>query len=632
MAVGLVCIALSAGCKHAQGAMAEPSIKTFRLPGELPLQMAWIPAGTFLMGRAPDERDARADETPQHQVTLSHGFWLGTGEVTQAQWQAVMGTRPWEGKACVTESPNCPAVYISWEDARAFVETLNQRTKKAFRLPTESEWEYACRAGAATRFYWGDDLQYAGIGHFAWWRGNALVTGEKQAHPGGGKRPNAWNLYDMSGNVAEWCQDNYGPYSGQCAVDPPGPATGEQRVNRGGNWMSFGGQCRSACRGHDKPSAAFEDLGFRIALSDEAMEAKQLPSNPFLWKDVFVSGTEGVDTYRIPSMIVVPDGSLLVFCEARKQSIADASPTDMVLRRSLDGGRTWLPMQTLVHGTGDEALMNPCPVIDRSSKTLLLFCINANKTGEGHNRHLLLRSTDSGQTWSEPVEVGALIRGYDDSFVSGPGVGIQMRKGRLVIPGYAGLPDDETKSGNHSRVLFSDDHGATWTLGAPVPEFTDESQVIERNDGSLMLNMRGDMGRDCRGVAISRNGGETWDKMFWDPALNECPCQASLIRYGAAKSGTGDALLFANPDNIGEQFGAVERSRMTVRLSWDDGRTWPVKRLVHPGPSSYSSLVRLPDGDIGLVFEGGEKHRREWIRFVRFPLSWLMDASVCPVK
>ena len=343
--------------------------------------------------------------------------------------------------------------------------------------------------------------------------------------------------------------------------------------------------------------------------------------------NVFVSGTEGVNTYRIPSMLVAPDGSLLVFCEARKESGADASPTDMVLRRSLDGGKTWLPMQVLVQGKGSEALMNPCPVVDRSTNTIFLFCVNAHKKSPDHHLHLLLASTDNGKTWSKPVDAGSSFTNYDESFIPGPGVGIQMKNGRLVIPGYAGVFVEELDSGYFSCVIYSDDHGKTWTRGAQVAEFSDESQCVALRDGKLMLNFRGNMGRDCRGVALSKNGGKTWSRLYWDRALNECPCQASIIRYSFAETDGKDRLLFANPDNTGEKYDFVQRTKMTVRMSYDEGKTWPVKKLIHPGPSSYSSLVRLPDGNIGLIIEGGEKHRREWIRFVRFSLAWLTDGA-----
>ena len=341
--------------------------------------------------------------------------------------------------------------------------------------------------------------------------------------------------------------------------------------------------------------------------------------------DAFVAGQNGVHTYRIPAMVVAPSGALLVFCEARKDRLNDASPTDMVLKRSLDGGATWLPMQTLVRGEGAEAIMNPVAVVDEITGEVLLLCCNTDRAARGEHRDLLLlRSGDSGETWSEAEDIADRIAGHDDTFVPGPGCGIQTRSSRIIMPGYTSPEtiDAAGETGFRSRVLYSDDHGQNWRLGQPVSEHTNESQVVELADGRLMLNMRQGAGRCCRAVALSEDGGETWGEVTFDRALNECPCQASIIRYGSAEADGRSRIIFANPDNVGEKFG-VERTRMTVRISHDEARTWPVKKLVHAGPCSYSGLVRLPDGDVGLVFEGGEQHRREWIRFVRLPLAWL---------
>jgi len=156
---------------------------------------------------------------------------------------------------------------------------------------------------------------------------------------------------------------------------------------------------------------------------------------PPVESDVFVSGADGVHTYRIPAMIVSPGGALLVFCEARKESIRDASPTDMVLKRSTDGGKTWSAAQVLIRGEGSEAMMNPCPVVDASTGTIVLVCVNAHKIEKGRHRHLMITSADDGRTWSAPVDLGERITPYDDTFVSGPGVGIQTTSGRLVVPG-----------------------------------------------------------------------------------------------------------------------------------------------------------------------------------------------------
>jgi|GEM_PF-1298769 len=596
---------------------------TVLLPGGIPLHMVWVQAGVFFMGSTASEQDAYPDEMPQRPVSLSHGFWLGTHEVTRAQWTALMGTSPWQGKANVQDDDNAPAVYVSWEGASAFVKRLAELTGREFCLPSEAQWEYACWSGTDTRFSWGDDEAYELIERYAWWRGNALVAGDRHAQAAGLKEPNSWGVYDINGNVFEWCRDWFGPYASGPAVNPEGPQSGELRVNRGGSWATIGGTCRSARRGHDKPDAAYEDLGFRVACTADPEALAVLEAGVPRTLDLFVGGREGVDTYRIPALLSAPDSSLLAFCEARKISIEDASPTDLVMRRSEDGGQTWGPMQTLVRGEGDEAVMNPCAVMDRSTATVLLFCIKAHYSGPDRHRHYLLTSRDSGRTWEKPQDISGIIANYDPSFVFGPGTGIQMENGRLVIPGYSGTFDDATSSGYFSRVLYSDDHGQHWNLGPRVPEFADESQVVELAGGRLMLNMRGDMGKGCRGIALSEDGGASWSRCYWEKSLNECPCQAAFLRARLDDTTNKGCLLFSNPDNHGEKFGVVERDRMTVRLSYDEGVTWPVKRLIHPGPSSYSSLVQLPDGDIGMLYEGGLNHRREWIRFVRFSLQWL---------
>jgi sialidase-1 len=351
--------------------------------------------------------------------------------------------------------------------------------------------------------------------------------------------------------------------------------------------------------------------------------------------DVLVAGQDGVHTYRIPAVIVAPDGALLLFCEARRESLRDASPTDMVLRRSLDGGATWLPLQTLAHGEGSDAIMNPCAVVERSSGTVFLCCCNTNRTARGeHRRHLLLASRDAGATWTTVAALGDRIAAYDDTFVPGPGVGIQARTGRLIIPGYTSPEkiDAQGETGFRSRVLYSDDRGQTWRLGQPVSADTDEAQVVELADGRLLLNMRQGTGQSCRALAFSGDGGESWGPVAWDRALNECPCQASVLRHSNPHHQGRSRIVFANPDNAGARYGVVERTRMTVRISYDEAQTWPVRKLVHAGPSSYSGLVCLANGDVGLVFEGGETHRREWIRFCRLPLAWLTDGEDNPAR
>jgi formylglycine-generating enzyme required for sulfatase activity len=229
---------------------------------DLALELLWIPPGTFLMGTAPDQLTDKS-ERPQTQVTLSHGFWLGRTEVTQAQYEAIVGSNPSTFKSV---GPSAPVERVSWLDAVAYCRKLTERERAVGRLPTgfvytlptESQWEYACRAGT-TGEYPGDPET------MAWHRGNSDGT----THPVASKAPNAWGLYDMSGNVLEWCLDWYGEYPGGAVVDPTGPDHGYYRMARGGSWRADMKVGRSAARAGGSAGRLDYTMGFRLALQRE---------------------------------------------------------------------------------------------------------------------------------------------------------------------------------------------------------------------------------------------------------------------------------------------------------------------------------------------------------------------------
>jgi sulfatase modifying factor 1 len=222
-----------------------------------------IPAGTFLMGSPVPESGRFLDET-QHQVTLTKSFFMGTTVVTQGQWKKVMGTEPWKGKDYVQEGDNCPATYVSWDDAVAFCKKLSAMENKTYRLPTEAEWEYACRGGTTTAYSFGDDEKKLGL--YAWFMGNTYDGGESFAHEVAVKLPNPFGLYDMHGNVWEWCSDWYGAYPSTPLTDPQGPNSGSSRVLRGGSWRSVPKNVRCASRGDGTPESRFSSYGFRVVL------------------------------------------------------------------------------------------------------------------------------------------------------------------------------------------------------------------------------------------------------------------------------------------------------------------------------------------------------------------------------
>ena len=227
------------------------------------MDFVYISPGTFTMGSPSNESGRGSDEGPQHDVTISEGFYLGKYEVTQGQWEAVMGTTPWSSQSYVQTNVNHPAVYVSWNDVQSFVQKLNAAAGDSlYRLPREAEWEYACRAGTTGRWSFGDDESQ--LTNYAWYRDNAWNVGEQYAHAVGIKLPNSWELYDMHGNVWEWCQDWYGSYSSDAQTDPMGSSTGSERVIRGGDFVISAQGVRSARRFRGFPSGRYSSIGFRL--------------------------------------------------------------------------------------------------------------------------------------------------------------------------------------------------------------------------------------------------------------------------------------------------------------------------------------------------------------------------------
>ena len=228
-------------------------VATADLGGGVKIDLVWVPAGCFQMGSPDAEQDHQSCEGPVHTVELD-GFWMGKYEVTQEQYEAVMGKNPSKFKGAKN-----PVEQVSWNDAVEFCRNASQKTGKDLRLPTEAEWEYACRAGSTTRFCFGDSD--TGLGEYAWYDGNSGKT----THPVGEKKENNWDLYDMHGNVWEWCGDLYADrYEAAAAKNPQGASSGPCRVLRGGGWSNGPQFCRSATRDGGSPSRTGISRGFRV--------------------------------------------------------------------------------------------------------------------------------------------------------------------------------------------------------------------------------------------------------------------------------------------------------------------------------------------------------------------------------
>ena len=238
----------------------DSSLTTFTVNG-VSFDMIHVEGGTFMMGALPDDKEAEDNEKPAHSVTLS-SFSIGETEVTQALWKAVMGSNP----SFFTGNSQRPVEWVSWNDCQKFISKLNSLTGKNFRLPTEAEWEYAARGGNKSYGY-----KYSGsntISNVAWYYDNSAVNGTRQTHPVKQKQANELGIYDMSGNVWEWCQDWYGSYSSSSQTNPTGPSSGSYRVYRGGSWNYDAFLCRSSDRCWVTPDFKHSGLGFRLALSE----------------------------------------------------------------------------------------------------------------------------------------------------------------------------------------------------------------------------------------------------------------------------------------------------------------------------------------------------------------------------
>jgi formylglycine-generating enzyme required for sulfatase activity len=226
---------------------SSPATLTLGLGKGVTMKLVRIRPGKFMMGEGKD----------LHEVTLSKPFYMGVTEVTQAQYEAVMGTNP---SASDNRGPTTPVTQVSWMDATDFCRKLSEKTGKVFRLPTEAEWEYACRAGSKARFSFGDSE--SALGDYAWYRGSRGGKPEPVAQ----KKPNAWGLYDMHGNVWEWCADWLADYPKGAVTDPQGPASGYVRVLRGGSWCDVTVHCRAAHRRQADPGRRDKDDGFRVVV------------------------------------------------------------------------------------------------------------------------------------------------------------------------------------------------------------------------------------------------------------------------------------------------------------------------------------------------------------------------------
>jgi sialidase-1 len=367
---------------------------------------------------------------------------------------------------------------------------------------------------------------------------------------------------------------------------------------------------------------------------------------------LFEEDTDGFSLYRIPGIVVTAAGTVLAYCEARKFSGADRGEIEIHMRRSTDGGRTWSPATQVAHlgprlprnpylppgkegkdfgGPDEQTVNNPMAIAARDGSVHLVYCVE-------YMRALHIRSDDDGQTWTPPREITSAfepLRKVVDWTViaTGPGHGIQLKNGRLVVPFWTNDYRRQTRSSKGVGVIYSDDLGQTWQAGEIAIPQAGEPNIAQLSDGSVIITARNTDPRNRRVFATSPDGATNWTAPAFIDEILEPGCMGSLVVHpGDVKNGAGPWLLYSGPYTTSRSH--QDRRDVTIYASQDDGKTWPIRKRLHQGPSAYSDLAVLPDGQILCFYEQGVEKRygdrgRPWayryLTVARFDLNWLLD-------
>lgn len=606
-----------------------------------------IPAGSFYMGSNGEGEDA--DEAPVHRVTISQSFRMGKTEVTNAQFEAFCPShKSLRGKDGVSKEDDEAVVNVSYQDAVDFCKWLSEKEGKNYRLPTEAEWEYACRAGTYTKYYTGDYLPESMC------RNQTIVRNYQPVSlKAGSGVPNAFGLYNMHGNVEEWCLDWYGPYSDEAQTDPTGPATGLYRVTRGGSHHTPTDYLRSANRMAMLPDDRHSLTGFRVVQSD--IQFPVLPETCFFLDPIpFVVAPEIPDVpfyahNHQPSVTWCDNGDLLAIWFSANQENGRGM---VVLQSRLKAGEDHWSPATLFFKVPDRN-MTGSSLFNDGHGTLYHFN-GVEAAGDWQNLMVVMRmSKDNGYTWTAP-KIIAPEHAKRHQVISGT---IRTSKGWLVQACDAG-PEGH----DGAAVLVSKDGGRSWEDpwdGAPKPEFREgtvgttvagiHAGVVELKDGSWMALGRGNTivtknGSKRMPMSVSEDGGATWRY-----SASPFPPIDGGQRLVLMRLREGPILLVSFTDHPQrtpeDERGMVFKRKdgteyrgygMYAVLSYDEGKTWPVRKLLsdgnerfldggawtgffvmdtsHAEPRGYLAGTQSPDGTIHIV--SSRLH-------YRFDLKWL---------
>lgn len=358
--------------------------------------------------------------------------------------------------------------------------------------------------------------------------------------------------------------------------------------------------------------------------------AVALGAEPMLTRtNLFEARTDGYYTYRIPGIVVTTKGTILAYCEARQDSRSDWANIDILMRRSLDTGKTWGPRQKLAD-IGKSTVNNPVAIIDRKTGAVhFLYCVN-------YARCFYMQSKDDGKTFSRPVEITETFEKFRPDYdwnviATGPGHGIQLRSHRLLVPVWLSTGGKRHRPSVVSTI-YSDNHGKTWNRGDIIlrdgPEFKNPSETlpIQLHDGRVMLNIRNESKQARRLVSFSADGATNWTKPLFDEQLFEPICMAGIIRLTEQPKYQKNRILFANPES-----GSRARKNVTIKLSYDEANSWPVKKVLEPGISGYSDLTVGPNGTIYCFYERHSVKKNHYdpkhLCVASFNLEWLTEGK-----
>ncbi|SKC99031.1 sialidase-1 [Chitinophaga ginsengisegetis] len=363
---------------------------------------------------------------------------------------------------------------------------------------------------------------------------------------------------------------------------------------------------------------------------------------------LFEPDRDGYSIMHVPALVVTKKGVLLAFAEGRAGNGQDWAEMDLLMRRSIDKGRHWEPVTVVVPHTTGVPTSNITPIVDENGTVHLLYHVD-------YARAYYMKSTNDGKTWSRPVDITSAFNGFSAVYnwkvlAPGPGHGIQLKNGRLVVPVWLCIPNKNIPGGDHrpscTATIYSDDHGKTWKSGAIIANTGDkiagstdtvvnpsETVALQLADGRVMVNMRNECAPNKRLISYSPDGSSNWSTPVLDEQLFEPVCMASLLRLSGNKPNSINRILFVNPDS---RDNATEirkgqkvykpRERLAAKLSYDEGRTWPVEKVLFEKGAGYSDLAVDKDGTIYCLYEIRDGDDNDWkyrIVIQRFNLEWL---------